>query len=82
MLWVLLAIAAIGILLLVLFRRALRRLAAGEATEVERKFETTMRRFRVEIDRFKLTRQGAVKVILNPQAGLLGAAVYANAEVA
>ncbi len=42
-----------------------RRMARGEATEVERRFDDALRRFHVEIDRFKFTRQGAVKVLLN-----------------
>jgi glycerol-3-phosphate O-acyltransferase len=65
MIWALVAAAAAVLVVLVLFRRARRRMREGHATEVERRFEHTLERFRVEIDRFKLTRQGAVKVILN-----------------
>ncbi|MBI3178147.1 MAG: 1-acyl-sn-glycerol-3-phosphate acyltransferase, partial [Deltaproteobacteria bacterium] len=46
-------------------RRLRRRMARGEATEVERRFDNALRRFHVEIDRFKFTRQGSVKVLLN-----------------
>jgi glycerol-3-phosphate O-acyltransferase len=42
-----------------------RRLRTGEATEIERRHEQTLRRFRVEIDHFKFTRQQFVKVMLN-----------------
>ncbi len=42
-----------------------RRKADGRLTEVERRFDATLRRFKIEIDRFKLTRQSAVKTLLN-----------------
>src|SRR5829696_7720358 len=60
-----LAALLVLIVLAMLYRRYRRRMRAGAATEVERRFENAMRRFRVEVDRFKLTRQGSVKVILN-----------------
>jgi glycerol-3-phosphate O-acyltransferase len=58
-------VAALTLLIVALFRRARRRLREGAATEVERRFERTLSRLGVEIDRFKLTRQGTVKLILN-----------------
>ncbi len=61
-LWALLACALAAFLLV---RRLRRRLAAGEATEVERRHERALRRFAVEIDHFKFTRQRFVKVMLN-----------------
>lgn len=48
-----------------LYRHWRRRRVIGRATEVERRFDTTMKRFHVEIDRFKFTRQGSVKVLMN-----------------
>src|SRR5262245_39671077 len=57
--------AVLAIVLFVLFRRARRRLREGAATEVERRFENALSKLGVEIDRFKLTRQGTVKLILN-----------------
>lgn len=60
-----LALPFAAIILWLLYARLRRRIAEGAASEVERRFESTVRRFHVEIDRFKLTRQGAVKVVLN-----------------
>src|SRR5690606_3110415 len=45
--------------------RLWRRRARRRLIEVERRFEATVQRFRVEVDRFKLTRQAAVKILLN-----------------
>lgn len=61
------ALAGLILMLLILWLRLRyrRRLADGRLTEVERRFDTTLRRFKIEIDRFKLTRQTAVKTLLN-----------------
>jgi len=58
-----LLVLALGALLI--YRRVRRRLAQGQVTEMERRFEHTLRRFHVEIDRFKFTRQSSVRVLLN-----------------
>lgn len=50
---------------LLLYVRMMRRLRSGRLVEVERRFATTLQRFKVEIDRFKFTRQGTVKTLLN-----------------
>jgi glycerol-3-phosphate O-acyltransferase len=65
MLYGVLAFTALAIAVLALFRRARHRLREGQATEVERRFENVLSKLGVEIDRFKLTRQGTVKLILN-----------------
>lgn len=48
-----------------LYRQSRRRAREGRITEVERRFEATFDRWKVEIDRFKFARQGAVKTLLN-----------------
>ena len=63
--WPLGAAAVAFLVLLGLYRRLRRRSREGQVTEVERRFDATLGRWKVEIDRFKFTRQGAVKTLLN-----------------
>jgi glycerol-3-phosphate O-acyltransferase len=57
----------IGLVLLVRLarRRLRRRLLAGQMKDIEARYDQTLARFHVEVDRFKLASQGAVKVLLN-----------------
>ena len=58
-------VVALALLTTWLGLRLSRRWSRGRLVEVERRFESTLQRFRVEIDRFKFTRQSAVKILLN-----------------
>ncbi|MEK7706194.1 MAG: 1-acyl-sn-glycerol-3-phosphate acyltransferase [Myxococcota bacterium] len=64
-------LALFGLLVLWLRMRLARRRAKGQLTEAERRFDATLQRFRVEIDRFKFTRQAAVKILLNHDHAIL-----------
>ncbi len=58
--------AALGLLVaFLLLRKVRRRLDEGEVRSLERRFERTLARFKVEIDRFKLARKRAVRDLLN-----------------
>ncbi|MEZ0311826.1 MAG: 1-acyl-sn-glycerol-3-phosphate acyltransferase [Myxococcota bacterium] len=58
--------AALGLLVVVVLVRAVRRhLDESEVRALERRFERTLARFKVEIDRFKLARKRAVRDLLN-----------------
>lgn len=60
------ALYAVGLLTVFLIVRAVRRhLDESEVRDVERRFEKTLARFKVEIDRFKLARKRAVRDLLN-----------------
>ena len=59
-------VIALCILVLAALRWAWARLRArGKTFEIERRFDKVMRRYDVEIDRFKLSRQKSVETILN-----------------
>ena len=53
------------LLALVVSMRLRRRAVAGKATEIERRFDRALRRFKVEFDLFKFAPQSAVKILLN-----------------
>lgn len=63
-LYALAAVVALVVALLVV-RRVRHRLDEGEVRSLERRFERTLARFKVEIDRFKLASSRAVRDLLN-----------------
>lgn len=61
----LLTLVVTGLAAWLVLRFVRKRLAVGEATAVERRFQRTVAMWNAEVDRFKFTAQGAVITLLN-----------------